>query len=126
MTQRSRKTVRKQQRLGVMQTERTVSTVSIFEALLRRWGFLHRDTKLNSHGYFSEAQKIQSDPVVSRITRRLISEGKLTQRSGLFDSVRLTDCTLAAMSEDQLLRLRARIALNDFRLTPADTKEQQE
>lgn len=109
-------------RLGPMETERKLETASSFELLLRRWGFVDRDTKMANHAFYSEFQKVAADLVVARMVQQLKSQGKLTQR-GLFSAVRETECALVAMQSadpDSLLRLRARMALNDFRLTPAD------
>jgi hypothetical protein len=120
MVQRGRKAVRKQPRLGAMQVEREVSTVTVFEALLRRFKFVDRDTKLPKHAGWSEYQKIERDLVVTRIRERLRRDGELRKGSGLFSAVSETEQALCQMSEDQILRLRARMVLNDFRLTAED------
>jgi hypothetical protein len=120
--QRDRKTVRKQPRLGAMR-DREVTTVTVFESLLRRFGFITRDTKLARHEGWSRFLQVQSDSVVTRVRERLKCEGKLQQRAGLFSSVHEVEAALCAMSADALLRLRARIILQDFRLTAAEDKE---
>jgi hypothetical protein len=93
-------------------------------ALLHRFGFIDKETKLSGHAGWSEYTKVEKDLVVTRIRERLKTEGKLVQRSGLFDSVRQTEQALASMSAEQLLRCRGRYILQDFRLTPEDEGEE--
>jgi hypothetical protein len=121
---RSRQPERRPARqIGPMVSERVISNVPSFVALLHRFGFIDREAKLKGHAGWSEYTKVENDLVVTRIRQQLLREGKLVQRSGLFDNVRQTEQALASMSEDQLLRCRARYFLNDFRLTPADREE---
>lgn len=107
-----------------MQSERTISDVSSFVALLHRFCFEDKERKLGKGAGYSQYLRIENDPVVLRIRQQLLREGKLLQRSGLFDRVRQTEQALCAMSPEQLLRARARYILNDFRLTPEDKGEE--
>lgn len=118
--QRDRKTVRKQPRLGVMVTERQISHIPVFVALLHKFGILDKEVKLPNHEGWSEYLKVQNDLVVTRIRERLWNAGELRKGSGLFSAVHETEQALLEMNEDQLLRLRARMVLNDFRLTAED------
>jgi hypothetical protein len=113
----------KELRLGPMQTEKTISDVPVFVALLHRFNIVDRDTKLGKHTGWSEYLRVQNDPVVSRVRDRLWRDGELRKSSSLFSAVYETEQALCQMSEDQLLRLRARMILNDFRLSEKD-KEQ--
>jgi hypothetical protein len=119
----NRREQRKPVRLGAMQVEREVSVTPRFVELLRKFGFIDRDTKLPKHAGWSEYLKVENDPMVRRIRERLKSEGKLQQRAGLFSQVDETWQALSVMNEEQLLRCRARRVLNDFRLS-AEEKEQ--
>ena len=112
--------------LGPMQSERTISDVPSFVALLHRFGFVSSDVKLGKHVGWSEYQRVANDPVVTRIRERLQRDGELRKGSGLFSAVAETEQALVVLSKDPdaLLRLRARMTLNDFRLTPADRGEE--
>ena len=123
MMQRGRKVARKQPRLGPMVTEKKISDVPVFVALLHRFGFVNRDTKLAKHAGWSEYLRVERDPILTRIREQLRRDGELRKGSGLFSNVAETEQALCHMSPDQLLRARARYVLKDFRLI-AEEKEQ--
>jgi hypothetical protein len=114
----------KQQRLGPMVTERVITDVPSFLTVLHRFGIVDKTAVLGKHGAWSEYLKVQNDLVVTRIRERLSRDGELRKGSGLFSAVQETEQALCQMNPDQLLRLRARMVLNDFRLS-AEDKEQQ-
>jgi hypothetical protein len=105
--------------------ERELETTSGFVALLHRFGILDKDQKLSKHQGWSEYQRVERDPVVSRVREKLRSDGELRKGSGLFSAVHETEQALVVLSKDPdaLLRLRARMFLNDFRLGPEDKEE---
>ena len=105
---------------------RQLETVSVFDALLLRFGIIDRDTVLTKHAAYAEFARLQRDPVVQRVREELWNAGELRKGSGLFSSVAETEQCLLQMSEDQLLRLRARLVLNDFRLTAEDKEKANE
>jgi hypothetical protein len=106
--------------------QRELETVSVFESLLRKFGIIDRDANLTKHAAYSEFAKVERDPVVSRIREKLWKEGKLRKGSGLFSNVAETSQCLELMSSDALLRLRARMILQDFRVTHPDDKGEKE
>jgi hypothetical protein len=111
--------------LGAMR-DREVTTVTVFEALLRRFGFVQWGDKLPRHAAYSTYQKIERDPMVTRIRERLRRDGELRKGSGLFSAVHETEQALAQISEEAILRLRARLLLQDFRVTHPDDKGESE
>ena len=106
--------------------QRELETVSVFESLLRRFGIIDRDANLTKHAAYSQFAKIERDLVVSGIRERLRRDGELRKGSGLFSAVHETEQALCAMTPDQLLRLRARMILQDFRVTHPDDKGEKE
>ena len=76
--------------LGAMR-DREVTTVTVFEALLRRFGFVQWGDKLPRHAAYSTYQKIERDPMVTRIRERLRRDGELravTRRPGGIDRMK--------------------------------------
>jgi hypothetical protein len=110
--------------IGPMQSERTISTLTVFENLLRRFNFIQRDDKLPKHAAYSTYQRIERDLVVTRVRERLARDGELRKGSGLFSAVFETEQALLQMSEEAILRLRARMCLQDFRVTHPEDREE--
>ena len=106
---------RKPVRLGPMQSERALPTISGWLAVLIKYGFQPKDTKLKGHGCYSEFMRVASDPAVVR-ARDIVREKMTPQRGGLFSIIAETDAALGTLTEAQLLQCRARVMLNDFRL----------
>lgn len=110
-----------------MQTERTINTdVPTFLSLLINFGFVEKTARLPKHAAYAEYARVAADPVVSKVREKLRAEGKLEVRSGLFSGVAETAQVLATFSDEQLLRIRARRILNDFRLGPEDKQPKEQ
>lgn len=118
-----RKPERRPARLGPMQTEKTISTTPACLQLLIDFNIVERDAKFSKHAAWAEYQKVSADPVVSRWRELLKREGRLQQRAGLFSCVAETQAALEAMSEEQRLRVRARLILKDFRVVDEEDQK---
>jgi hypothetical protein len=103
-----------------MQSERVISDMPTFIGVLVKFGIADREQKSTKHQGYAEYRRVENDPVVTRIRERLRAQGKLLQRGGLFSNVGETEQAMSTMNDEQLLRLRARMVLNDFRLKPED------